>query len=184
MIGDRPLGREEILELLAELSEELDQLGVRGEMFVVGGAALALAYNTRRATRDIDAVFEPKAIVYRAAANVGVRHRLDPGWLNDSVKALLPGPDAAPQEIAEMPALRVTVPSPEYLLALKVAAARVDRDADDIRFLAEVCGLHSAQAILDLTIRIIGPHRRLPPKVQYLVEEMFPAGLGGATPDQ
>lgn len=60
------------------------------------------------------------------------------------------------------------------MLALKVAAARVDRDADDIRFLAEVCGLGSAGEILDLTEDIIGRHRPLAAKVQFLVEEMFP----------
>ncbi len=36
-------------------------------MYVVGGAAIALAFDERRATRDIDAVFEPKAAVYEAA---------------------------------------------------------------------------------------------------------------------
>jgi hypothetical protein len=106
-------------------------------MFVVGGASMALAYNTRRATRDIDAVFEPKATIYQAATRIAQHHGLDHGWLNDSVKGLLPGPDPAPQEIAELPGLRVSVASPQYSLALKVAAARVDRDADDIRFLVE-----------------------------------------------
>lgn len=76
MIGDRPLGRDQIVELLGELGDELDGRGVRGEMSV-GGAAMALAYNTRRATRDIDAVFEPKTVVYEVAAMLAVHHGLD-----------------------------------------------------------------------------------------------------------
>lgn len=30
-------------------------------MYVVGGAAMALAYASRRSTRDVDAVFEPSS---------------------------------------------------------------------------------------------------------------------------
>ena len=52
------MDRMEILGLLAELSERLDERGVRGEMFLVGGAAMALAYSTRRSTSDLDAIFE------------------------------------------------------------------------------------------------------------------------------
>lgn len=61
------LGREQILAVLYELAEELDRQGVRAEVFLVGGAAMTLAYDTRRATRDVDAIFEPKQTVYAAA---------------------------------------------------------------------------------------------------------------------
>ncbi|HEY5044406.1 MAG TPA: hypothetical protein VII53_00955 [Solirubrobacteraceae bacterium] len=37
--------------------------GVRGQIFIVGVAAMALAYSTRRVTKDIDAVFEPKSAI-------------------------------------------------------------------------------------------------------------------------
>lgn len=55
-------------------------------MYIVGGAAIALAYDKRRSTRDRDAVFEPKAVIYEAAAAVAERLGLPPGWLNDAVK--------------------------------------------------------------------------------------------------
>lgn len=174
MIGDGPLGRAEIVELLTEVGTELDARGLRGEMFLVGGAAMALAYDVRRSTRDVDAVFEPKATIYEIAALVAERHSLPPDWINDSVKGLLPGLDAYAQEIVDVPGLRVLVASARYLLALKVAAARVDRDADDIRALADICGLSTASEVLDLAVGIIGPQRPLLPKVQYLIEAMFP----------
>lgn len=135
---------------------------------------MALAYNARRATRDVDGVFEPKTAVYHAAAVVGAHHHLPPGWLNDSVKGLLPGADPDAVDLFEGPGISVSVPSPRYLLALKVAAARVDRDADDIRLLAHICGLHSSAQILDVTEQIIGAERPLEPKVQFLIDEMFP----------
>src|ERR1035438_4999976 len=51
------LGRRELLHALEELDQELGALNVRGEVFIIGGAAMAIAYDTRRATSDVDAVF-------------------------------------------------------------------------------------------------------------------------------
>ena len=53
------------------------------------------------------------------------------------MKGLLPGgADRHAKVILDLPGITVSVPSPHYLLALKVQAARIDRDKDDIRFLA------------------------------------------------
>jgi hypothetical protein len=41
--------------------------GVRGQIFIVGGVAMTLAYTTRRVTKDIDAAFELKSAIYAAA---------------------------------------------------------------------------------------------------------------------
>lgn len=62
---------------------------------------MALAYRTRRVTRDVAAVFEPKAAVYDAARRVAQPRGLDDDWLDDAVKGFLPGPDpdaSAPSE--------------------------------------------------------------------------------------
>lgn len=139
---------------------------------------MALAYNTRRATRDIDAVFEPKAAIYDAARRLAARHDLPGDWLNDAVKGWLPGKDPNARECLQSRGISVSVPSPQYLLALKVAAARVDRDADDIRALAQICGLTTAGEVLTVTEQVMGSRAHLLPKVQFLVEEMFPAGPG------
>lgn len=167
------LDRARLTALLAELGQELAAAGIRGEIFVVGGAAMALAYSDRRLTVDVDGVFEPKVAIYDAARTVAQRHRLQHDWLNDGVKGLLPGPDADPREILDLPGLSVSVPSPQYLLALKVAASRIDRDADDIAQLAEACGVTTAAEILDIAVGVVGS-ARLPPKAQFMVQEMFP----------
>ena len=67
------LGREDIRALLDDLSEELAARGARAESFLVGGAALAVAYDAARATRDLDAVFIPSDAVRQAAAAVAQR---------------------------------------------------------------------------------------------------------------
>ena len=167
--------RDQILDLLRELGDDLDKQGVRGELFIVGGAAMALAYNTRRSTRNIDGIFEPKTQVYETAERVGARHGLPSGWLNDAVKGLLPGDDPNARAVLSAPGIRVSVPSPQYLLALKVVAARVDRDADDIRYLADLCGARTAADVWAITEQVMGGRQRLLPKAQFLIEEMFPA---------
>ncbi len=55
------MDREEIVAALTDLAAELRQRGASADMYVVGGAAIALAYDERRATRDIDALFEQRS---------------------------------------------------------------------------------------------------------------------------
>jgi hypothetical protein len=135
------LNQELIEKYLQNLGEVLAGRGVRGEMFVVGGAAMALAYNVRRATKDIDAVFEPKSEIYQAAAEIAANSSfLNEGWLNDAVKGMLLGADPNATVKFDHPGLRVSVASPRYLFAMKVAASRVARDADDIEVLYRLSG--------------------------------------------
>jgi hypothetical protein len=60
------LSRDDIVTLLNELADELEARGTHGDLFLVGGAAMALAYSTRRATRDLDAIVEPPWVRMRA----------------------------------------------------------------------------------------------------------------------
>jgi len=64
------MNRSEILAALSALGARLLARGVNADLYLVGGAAMALAYDDRRSTRDIDAVFVPKLVVYEAAAQV------------------------------------------------------------------------------------------------------------------
>jgi len=166
---------DDLRSLLTELGVELQQRGITGELYLVGGAAIALAYDGRRTTRDLDAIFAPKSQIYEAAEVIANRHGLDPGWLNDAVKGLIPGRDPDERQTFESPGISVSVPSPEHLLAMKVASARVDRDVDDIVFLAGLCGYTTSQEVLDATTRVWGSTgaARLTPKSKFLVEEIF-----------
>lgn len=173
--------REDILSLLGDLDAEMQAQDLRAELFVVGGAAIALAFDARRATRDIDAIFVPKAAVYDAVDRIAHKRDLPDDWLNDAVKGFLLGDDPDRQTVFDAPGCSVTVPSPQYLLAMKVYAARVDRDPDDLRLLASVCGVNTAQGVLDLAERFLSG-RPIPPKVQFLVEELFPPASADIDP--
>lgn len=157
--------------LLRDLSDELAQRDVQADIFLVGGAAMALAYDARRATRDLDAVFAPAQVVRAAAAAVAAKLDLEVDWLNDAVKGFLPGDDPDPRLFFESPSLRVSVASPRYLLAMKLRAARVDVDVDDIRLLYRLCGFTTVDEGLDLLQRSYPPSI-IPPKTQYLLAEI------------
>ncbi|HAA79003.1 MAG TPA: hypothetical protein DCE05_01550, partial [Microbacteriaceae bacterium] len=58
---------ERIRKALVELGSRLDAQGHRADLYIVGGAAMALAFDRTRVTRDIDAVFAPKTVVYDVA---------------------------------------------------------------------------------------------------------------------
>jgi hypothetical protein len=61
------LGRAEIERAFTALGERLARRGIVADVFVVGGAAMALAYDAARVTRDVDAVFKPHGIVLEEA---------------------------------------------------------------------------------------------------------------------
>jgi hypothetical protein len=156
------MNRAEIVAALTALGAVLDSRGVRGEMYVVGGAAIALAFDTRRATRDIDAVFEPKAAIYEAAAEVSQQLELPPGWLNDAVKGFLAGEDPHAAPVLDVPGLRCLAASAPMLLAMKVLAHRVGEDEADVRLLAGEARSH-----------LCGGCDRLDAAAQFFVEELF-----------
>ena len=162
------MDRREIIEALTALANELEGRGVSAEMYVVGGAAIALAFDERRATRDIDAVFEPKAVVYEAAAVVAEKLELPGGWLNDAV-----GSDPAAAPVLDLPGLRCLAASPQTLLALKVLAHRVGEDESDVRLLAAELGLSRAEDVLGIAERTYGD--RLDPAARFFVEQLFDA---------
>lgn len=168
----RLLSRDDIVELLTELGAALEEDGERAELFLVGGAAMALAYSSRRFTRGLDAVFEPKQVVCDAARKVGQSHGLPADWLNDAVKGLLPGADPNATLLLEKPGISVRVASPRYLFAMKALAARVDRDAEDLRVLYRLAGFGSVDEALESVEEVYPPHL-LTPKTEFLLRELL-----------
>lgn len=171
---DPLLDADRIRALLTELGARLEARGIEGRLFLVGGAAMALAYSRRRVTRDLDAVFEPKREVYEAAAEIASARGLPDGWLNDAVKGLLPDKVAPVEGTATFsaPGIHVGVASAEYLFAMKAAAARQETDGDDLRLLAAELGIRTVSHALDLVERFYRPDR-LSAKTQLLLEEIL-----------
>ncbi len=165
-----------IVKALEALGEELTIEGIRGQIFIVGGAAMALAYSTRRVTKDIDAVFEPKSAIYAAAAKVAEDLKLPDDWLNDAAKAFMPGEDEHPRPVPEVRGIEVTTASPKYLLAMKLMAMRFGEDDEDVEILLRECGLTSAQEALDL-VKHMYPLQEPSPKTRFFLEELLAGAL-------
>ena len=171
------LKRADFRRLFALLNEELRQTGTTGELFLVGGAVMCLAYDARPSTQDADGWFRPARQVRAAAARVALRAQLDPHWLNDGVKGYLSEHgEFAP--FLELDHLRVMVAQPEYLLAMKCLAMRIGaefHDEDDVRYLLRHLGIRSSgQAAA--TITRFYPLERFPQKTLYALGELLPTG--------
>src|SRR5215213_4381291 len=109
------LTAEKIRELFTLLDAALAREDVIGEVYVVGGAVMTLAFSARPSTNDVDAVFTPKEIVRRAAQRVARDADVDPNWLIDAVKGFL-GDRGEFSTWLDLPHLKVFTPVPEYLL--------------------------------------------------------------------
>lgn len=177
------LTRERAIEALTRLGGQLAKTGLVGDVYLVGGAAMVLAYDADRMTRDIDAVFAPTDEIYKAARIVGDDLGLPHGWLNDAAEGFVPGADPGASKVLEVPGLRVTAASPDFLLGMKLLAARPEQDREDIAHLARLLNLKTSGEVLGVVERLYPPDRLLP-RTRFLVEEMYPGARDSASLDE
>ena len=136
----RLMDRIEIEGALRAVSDKLAGKGISGRIFIVGGAAMVLAFSSRFSTADVD-----------AAKTVGAELGLPEDWLNDSVTIYLPSfkePDWRPTLKFEN--LEVSTADARSLLAMKMRASRGSRDIGDIRLLLVQCGIRTESDALSL----------------------------------
>ena len=145
------------MRLFARLSEELERQGLRGHVYLVGGAALIAGYGRARTTRDVDARIEDaKEQVLAVADRIGADEGLKRNWLNENARLFMTNtPDTAAKTIWNTPGLVVTGASAEHLLAMKMLAGR-PADLEDITHLGGVLGIRrvsQAEAIYEQVYR-------------------------------
>jgi len=176
------LSREEIVKALQKISEELGRRGVKGELCLFGGSVMVLAFAARVSTKDVDAIFQPTREIREAARQVSVECDFPEHWLNDAAKGFISARhETVAGNLPQFPNLRLTMPTAEYLLAMKCLASRIGSvatDADDVNdiiFLVKHLGLKSAVEVMELVAGYYSP-TRIPIKSQYLVEGLFAEG--------
>ena len=169
------LTQADLRRLFELLNEELGRSGTQGELFLVGGAVMCLAYATRPSTQDVDALFRPPAQVREAAARIAARAKVKADWLNDAVKGFMSSKgDFAP--FLALDHLRVMLAQPEYLLAMKCLAMRIGaefHDEDDVRFLLRLLEIRSYENAVAIITKYY-PLARFPQKSLYALGELLP----------
>ena len=174
------MGRDAFREALGEVADRLHRRGAVARIYVVGGAAMALAYDAERASHDIDSVildgYGPLVEVVREIA----RERGWPStWLNDQAAGYVPSTaDATARVVFDHPALHVLAASPEHLLAMKAMAGR-RTDFDDLVRLIEMLGAKSAAEVFAVVEGVLGS-QALPDQGRMAIE----AAVQAAQPER
>lgn len=169
--------RRDIERLFELLNTELRSESVKGEVYLVGGAVMCLAFGARESTRDVDGYFEPTKKVREAAARVALESGVDERWLNDGVKGYL-SEHGSFTEYLELSHLKVFCADANYLLAMKCLAMRIGeefQDLDDIRYLLRHIGIRNYDDALEIIANYY-PLDRFPQKTLYALEELLEDG--------
>ncbi|MBN1576771.1 MAG: hypothetical protein JW913_09480 [Chitinispirillaceae bacterium] len=163
--------QQEILDHLRMVNDELNRLNCKGEICLYGGAVMCLVYNSRPSTKDVDAIFEPVRVIKEIVRKIAAEKGLSEDWLNDGVKGFVV--EHPRQVFLELSNLTVYTADPEYLLAMKCLAARIDTiDNSDIRFLIKKLQLTSPDRVFTI-IQKYYPKNQVRPVTQFFIEELF-----------
>lgn len=178
--------RDTIRQAFEEIGRRARAGGKIVEIAVYGGSALILTLPARATTKDVDAVFEADRSWLRPVIkDIADQFGWPADWLNDGVKGFLSPRDGEPDAKAllasypngEEPGLRVFVPVPEYLFAMKAMAMRIGgvdepRDVSDIRALGAEIGIETADEAIAL-VEAFYPRSRISPKTKFGLDELY-----------
>jgi predicted nucleotidyltransferase len=170
------LTRDDILEAWTRLGRLAHAEDSSIELIVVGGAVMAVYFQSRASTADVDAIFSPTAETRRWAEAVADELGLPSDWLNDGVKGFI-AVESPGRVLHRSDGITVRTLALAHLLALKLMAWRDDVDfADAMKILEELV----AEAVLDCStpeklLALVAPYfvpsKRT--KAQYALEELW-----------
>jgi hypothetical protein len=165
------MDKKEIENYLNALNDDLGSKGIKGEICLYGGAVMCLVYDSRPSTKDVDAIFKPTQEIRQAIQSVAKTNGLPADWLNDAVKGFVV---SHPSHVfLDLSHLKIFIPEPDYLLAMKALAARVDAtDKEDVRFLLKKLNIKSAEQVFAILEKYY-PHERIKPATQFFIEELL-----------
>lgn len=122
--------------------------------------------------RDIDATFVPHGVVIEEARRVADDLGLPYWWLNEQASIYISGKDdPGKRRVFDHPGLRVSAASPAHIFAMKALAART-RDIDDLRVLADIIGVESADEALQICAEFY-PDEPVPQRSVAVLRELF-----------
>lgn len=190
--------RDALLDAFDRIGRAAGLAGAKLQIAVYGGSALMLASNFRFATEDVDVsklehpLPDWLATVVREIAQ---QNKWQEDWFNDGVAFhLSPLADSAADHLefgtfprdGETVGLVVSVPSAEYLLALKLKAFRImdplrgETERLDILNLMRVVGISTVQDAIALLGRYFPLSAASSEKQQFLLKNMNRVGAADA----
>ncbi len=125
--------------------------------------------DTRRVTRDVGAIFHPRSTVRHEAEALAAERGLPTSWLNDNVRAWVPGADDDAVRFS-VPGLSIALASPRHLLAMKLAAFR-PTDIADLELLFRALRIVRPEDAADIAISVYGEHSVALPSREELILE-------------
>jgi hypothetical protein len=189
-----PLDRDMVLDAFDRIGRAAVAAGTKLQIAVYGGSALMLASNFRFATEDVDVseLERPLPVwLARVVHEIAEKNHWPDDWFNDGVAFhLSPLADRAADHLefgtfprdGTPPGLVVSVPSAEYLLALKLKAIRVadplrgETERLDILNLMQVVGISTAEDAIALLGRYFPVSAASSEKQRFLLRNMNRAG--------
>jgi hypothetical protein len=183
-------GRDALLNAFDQIGRAAVQAGTKLQVAVYGGSALMLASNFRFATEDVDVSELPRPLPGWLAAvvhEIARANHWQDDWFNDGVAFHLSAlVDYAADHLefgtfprdGSPPGLVVSVPSAEYLLALKLKAARItdpvqgETERLDILNLMQVVGISTAEEAIALLGRYFPVSAAASDKQRFLLKNM------------
>ncbi len=151
-----PLTKARLLELFDRLNEKLRQADQHAELYIVGGAMMALAHDAQRVTDDVDShIRHGREAVTKAAAEIADEEGLSKYWLNEAVtlRHLPEDPDRGERRVYANSHLTVHGASTNRLIAMKMHAGRPPdlADLDVLLTAAGVTTRREAERLHELT---------------------------------
>ena len=141
----------EMIDALTELGEELMGRDIAATLYIVGGAVMVLAHNSRDATMDGDGDFYPHDSVMEVAREIAIRRKLPKDWLSAAANGVIPvfkSPQWRP--LYHFGTLDILAADDRTMLAMKIRASRGRRDEPDIALLLEQCDVTSVEQAFEL----------------------------------
>lgn len=172
MANDDLFDRDRMVELLSTVGEVLADEGVpEQELIIVGGAYMALA-ERRFMSQDVDTLGALTPAVASAAQRIAREQGLDSTWLNSGPTPFWPAGlrRSACREVLHVGSLRVLVPPPEFVFAMKLFSYR-PKDFDDLSHLWLACRFPDRDAAVAFYWEQY-PHEPHDPYLASLIDEI------------
>jgi len=188
------LGRDALLDAFDQIGRAAVLAGTKLQIAVYGGSALMLASNFRFATEDVDVSELERPLpgwLAEVVHEIARKNLWQDDWFNDAVAFHLSSlADSAADHLefgtfprdGTSPGLVVSVPSAEYLLALKIKAVRVldpvrgEVERLDILNLMQVVGISTAEEAIALLGRYFPVSAASSEKQRFLLQNMSREG--------